>query len=114
MLTPQEVAQAYELTEPSPAWLSAVCASVTSYINGLPDVERVTVTETIDGVAVETTTWGAETRLGALMLAARLYERRDSRGGVINLGESATYVARHDSDISRLLRLDVWARPKVA
>nr|DAL28220.1 MAG TPA_asm: head to tail adaptor [Caudoviricetes sp.] len=114
MITADEVVQAYELTEPAQAWLTAVVGSVNAYVATLPDITTVTTVETIDGVPVETTTWGAETKLGALMLAARLYDRRDSRGGVINLGESVSYVSRYDSDIARLLHLDTYTKPKVA
>lgn len=45
-------------------------------------------------------------QLGAVMLAARLYARRNSPGGVVALGElGATYVARADPDVVRLLGL---------
>lgn len=114
MLTPDAVAAAYELTEPATAWLAAVVESVNSYVESLPDIDRITTREDVDGVTVESSTWGPDTHLGALMLAARLYERRDSRGGVINLGESVTYVARYDPDVARLLRLDAFTKPKVA
>lgn len=117
MIHPDDVARAYELTEPSTEFLSAVCEAVNSYVWSLPDIDLVTQeTELHDGTGevLVSKAWGPETRLGALMLAARLYERRDSRGGVISLGESITYISKHDADVARLLRLESWAKPKVA
>lgn len=50
--------------------------------------------------------------LGATMLAARMYRRRNSPNGVEAVTESGTsYVARHDPDVSRLLQLDQHAAP---
>lgn len=49
---------------------------------------------------------GASIRLGAIMLAARLYARRGSPLGVAAFGDlGATYVKTHDSDIESLLGL---------
>lgn len=115
MITAEQVTQAYDLTEPSEKWLGAVVGAVNAWVTRLPDIATETTTDTLaDGTVIETTTWAADTELGALMLAARLYDRRDSRGGVVNLGESVSYIARHDVDIARLLRIDGYAKPKVA
>lgn len=114
MLTRDAVANAYELTEPGP-FLDLCVQAVNSYVSTLPDIKTVEVTETLeDGTTVTVTKWDDDTVLGATMLAARLYERRDSRGGVINIGESASYVSRYDSDISRLLRMDSFRKAKVS
>ena len=49
-----------------------------------------------------------ETKLGALMLAARTYRRRNSPNGIETVsGETVAYVARYDPEISRYLRLSV-------
>lgn len=114
MITDEMVTQAYDLTEPSAEWLKLVVSAVNTWVDRLPDIARTETTATVEGVEVITTGWADDTRLGALMLAARLYDRRDSRGGVVNIGDSVSYIARHDVDIARLLRLDSYAKPKVA
>jgi len=48
------------------------------------------------------------------MLAARMYRRRNSPSGVEAITDAGTsFVARYDSDISRLLRLDGFAQPRI-
>ncbi|MFW0790100.1 hypothetical protein [Gordonia sp. CPCC 205333] len=50
--------------------------------------------------------WPAHIVQGAVMLAARITRRRNSPGGVESFSEmGATYVARYDIDIDRLLGL---------
>lgn len=57
---------------------------------------------------------GDDVLLGAVMLASRLFRRRNSPGGVEAMTEAgATYVARTDSDVSRLLQLDVFQPPRI-
>lgn len=52
--------------------------------------------------------------LGATMLAARLFERRNSPNGVAAFGDGATaYVQRNDPDVAILLRMGPYARPGV-
>ena len=47
-------------------------------------------------------------RLGGIMLAARLFRRRNSLGGIESLGDGGiAYIARQDSDIARLLGFDI-------
>lgn len=76
----------------------AVTALVVAY-RGLPD----------DG-----DDWPANVSLGAKMLAARLYRRRNSPAGVEALGElGPVYVSRNDPDLSQLLELGRYAPPKV-
>ncbi|ALF00764.1 head-to-tail adaptor [Arthrobacter phage Maggie] len=56
----------------------------------------------------------ADTVLGAKMLAARLYRRRNSPSGVEAITDAGTsFVARYDSDISRYLKLDGFAAPRI-
>ena len=53
----------------------------------------------------------ADRQAGAVLLAARLYARRNSPGGVVALGDmGAGYISRQDPDVSALLGL---ARPRV-
>lgn len=102
MLTPQEVAD--WLGAPfADAQLEATTTAVNSYVDGLPSIARTSSGE-----------WGPATRLGATMLAARLYKRRNSPNGLESFGEiGSTYVSRYDSDIARLLRLESFKIPRV-
>lgn len=57
-------------------------------------------------------TWDDATKLGAMMLTARLHRRRNSPSGVESLTEmGASYISRYDSDIARLLLIDAFAKP---
>jgi hypothetical protein len=59
--------------------------------------------------------WDAAKRLGATMLAGRLYRRRNSAEGVATFTtDGAVYVQRNDPDIALLLELGPYARPVVA
>lgn len=58
--------------------------------------------------------WPNGVNLGATMLAARLLRRRNSPNGVEGMTTDAiSYVARYDSDIARLLKLDGFQGPAV-
>lgn len=91
--------------------LEIVCQAVSAYVDGLPSIERVAIDQGPHGPA--RVQWAETTYLGALMLAARLYRRRNSPAGVEAVGDSMTYVTRYDSDISRLLRIDQFNRPVI-
>lgn len=73
----------------------------------------------IDAVNGMVTQWHGETwppgvHLGAVMLAARLYRRRNSPAGVESFTDmGASYVARYDSDLDRQLRINGWLPPRV-
>lgn len=60
--------------------------------------------------------WSGAPRItqGATMLAARLFERRNSPNGVAAFGDGATaYVQRNDPDVALLLRIGPYAKPGV-
>lgn len=58
--------------------------------------------------------WNPAQAQGALMLAARLFRRRNSPGGVETLGDiTAVYVSRRDPDIVMLLGISHWQKPAV-
>lgn len=58
--------------------------------------------------------WSGSIRLGALMLGARLYRRRNSPAGVESMGElGPVYVSRNDPDLSQLLGFGRWAKPRI-
>lgn len=73
-------------------------------------VRRHRVPRIIDGAAV----WPDDVTLGATMLAARLWRRRNSPEGVATFGaDGALYVSRTDPDIAQLLQLGQYAPPVV-
>lgn len=80
--------------------LDRIAAATSSYVNDLPHVR--------DAVALDPAAeWDEATVTGALMLAARLYRRRNSPSGVEAFAESGVvYVAKRDPDVARLLRLN--------
>lgn len=55
--------------------------------------------------------WPADVVLGATMLCARLWRRKDSPAGVEPMGDTFAFVARSDPDISLLLRIGAYAGP---
>lgn len=82
-----------------------VSAAVAAFVAALPGT---LARQDADG------TWCAETRLGATMLAARLIRRRNSPAGVEAFSDSgATYVSRHDPDVSLMLRIERKAAPQI-
>ena len=85
--------------------LDEIAAAVDVFIRGLRVAD-----ETARGKGE----WPAPIRLGAKMLAARLYRRRNSPDGVAAFtGEGAVYVQRNDPDIAVMLRLGAHASPAV-
>lgn len=99
-MNPRELATAAaqwsKLTAPDPA-LEQCAAAVATLIATLSHVTR---------------PWPPDIELGATMLTARLYRRRNSPNGVESLTDmGATYVSRYDSDIARLLKIDSFALP---
>lgn len=59
-------------------------------------------------------TWGPDHALGAQMLGARLWRRRNSAEGVAAFtADGAVYVQRNDPDVAMLLELGPYARPVV-
>lgn len=58
--------------------------------------------------------WPEDIRTGLIMWAQRQWARRSSPTGITGYSDSgATYVARWDPDVERLLRIGKWARPVV-
>ena len=79
---------------PSDPALLRVCEAVVAHVATLPVVAEA-------GADVP-----ASATHGALMLAARLYRRRNSPNGLEAFSaDGAVYVSRYDSDVAMLLRL---------
>jgi hypothetical protein len=58
--------------------------------------------------------WPADVLSAALIMAARLFARRNSPTGVAAYTDAGpSYVARWDPDLERLLLIGSWARPQV-
>lgn len=58
--------------------------------------------------------WTADHRLGATLLAARLYRRKDSPGGMVQFGtEGAGYVSGNFPDVAILLGIGTYAVGRV-
>lgn len=103
MITAQEVASWLNIGEVD-EYLALVIPAVNLYVENLPNIDR-------DESGV---TWADTTRLGAIMLGARMYQRKNSPGGIEAAGEAGvTYVSRWDSDISRLLNIDSFKKPVI-
>lgn len=80
-----------------------VCDAVDEFVRGLPSV--IQFVEPMDEAA-----WPPRYALGARMLAARLWKRRNSPEGVAAFtGEGVVYVRRTDPDIAEQLRLNFGA-----
>lgn len=89
--------------------LEAVVLAVTDTIDALPDAPR--LPDDKDGTPGG---WAPRTVQAATMLGARLYRRRNSANGIEAIVDGgASYVARWDSDISRMLRIDGYTRPVI-
>lgn len=102
LVTPQAVAKYLKLTNAALTELedvtNAVIALIVSY----------------KGIPAPGTQWGDDIKLGATMLAARIYRRRNSPAGVESLGElGPVYVSRNDPDLAQLLKLGRYATPQV-
>jgi hypothetical protein len=78
------------------AWVAA-----TAYVTGL------------DPVTWPGGEWPPDVTLGATMLAARLYRRRNTPAGIEAIADGAVYVPRRDSDVDSMLHMGAWAPPRV-
>lgn len=83
--------------------LSLVVGFVNHYVDTLPTIDRLE-----DGLS-----WAPNTTYGALLLANKMYRRKNSPDGIVSLGESTMYVSRFDSDISRALNLGDHLKPVI-
>jgi hypothetical protein len=64
--------------------------------------------------AVGLEAWPERIQLGATMLAARLFRRKNSPAGVESFGQlGAAYVMRNDPDIAQLLALGNYQLPQI-
>lgn len=93
---------------PAGAVLSAVASDVAAT---MAPVATATASVT---VTLEAGAWSPRVVLGATMLGARLFRRRNSASGVETFsGQGVVYVQRNDPDIAQMLELGDYARPAV-
>lgn len=84
--------------------LEAIVAAVNNMVRGWRISER----------AVGLVEWPERIQLGATMLAARLWRRKNSPAGVESFGQlGAAYVMRNDPDIAQLLALGSHQLPQI-
>jgi hypothetical protein len=57
--------------------------------------------------------WPPDLTQGAIMLAARLYRRRNTPAGVESMPDGAVYLPKRDADIDPLLKIGRYAPPRV-
>ena len=77
--------------------LLMVAEAVVVYVSSLPVVEDLPTGEPLP----------PSVELGMIMLASRMYRRRNSPTGIDSVtADGVTYVTRYDSDIASMLRLD--------
>ena len=101
-VTAEEVASYLRLATSTDPEAKRGAAAVNAYLAGRDDLLEAPGTPT------------AAAKLGALMLAAKLVRRRNSPYGTESVdGSVASYTARYDPDISRLLGIDYHAAPGV-
>lgn len=82
-------------------------AAVNAFVRGLPVAQRYDADPALPA-------WPGTIELGATMLAARLYRRRNTPGGVeVATGLGFAYVRRTDPDVAQLLELGDYAAPAV-
>lgn len=104
MITAQEVIDYLEINlSETDSHLALIVPAVNEMVEALPSIDRTALGA-----------WKATTHLGAIMLAARLYQRKNSPSGITSIGEGvSTYISRYDSDIARLLNIDSFQKPMV-
>jgi hypothetical protein len=82
--------------------LRDVIAGVNAYVRRLPSA--------VDDIAEG---WADDIVLGAVMLAARIFRRKNTPAGADAVAASAApYVARNDPEIAMLLGIGDFAKPK--
>lgn len=90
--------------------LAGIVAAVNSFLRDLPVSDRVRVDTTQD--AANLLEWPARIVEGGLMLAGRLWRRKDTPGGVAVMGDNGpVYVRRNDPDVALLLELGEHGKP---
>ena len=93
--------------------LARIVGAVNGFVRGLPIAGRAyAATDTQE--AADALVWPDRIVEGAVMLAARLWRRKDTPGGVSTLGDGGVvYVRRNDPDVALLLEIGEHGKPGV-
>lgn len=108
MITTEQVKAWLHLSDGADdALIDDVVAATNAWVGALPYVRELDPTTWPDGL------WPSDVTQGAIMLAARLYRRRNTPSGVEPFVEGAVYLPRRDHDVDALLHNGFYARPRV-
>ncbi len=89
--------------------LALAINAVNEFVVELPIVEKLITPPIADGAV-----WPHRVRVGATLLALRLFKRSDSPIGIASFGEEgAVYVQRNDPDIAQMLKIGSYTAPAV-
>lgn len=89
----------------------AVVQSVVEAVNALVISLPVAGSSNTDPAPAD---WPPTIKFGAMLLASRLWRRRNTPGGVEATGDfGIAYVRRNDPDIAQMLQLGEYAPPRV-
>lgn len=88
-----------------------ILTDVVGAVNGW--VAQTAYVKELDPLVWKPPDWPMDVTQGAVMLAARLYRRRNTPGGIESMADSAVYVPRRDSDVDLLLHQGAWAPPRI-
>lgn len=103
-----------ELLGQQPAAAGATPADLTIQAAAVNALVRRWLAEPVPVPPATVAYWSSDVTLGATMLAARLYRRRNSAGGVeVYGGDGPAYVRRNDPDVAMLLGLGEYAPIRV-
>lgn len=83
--------------------ITDVVAATTAYVATIPYVLA------LDPEVWPPGLWPSDVTQGAIMLAARLYRRRNTPSGVESFVEGAVYLPRRDHDVDMLLHQGFYA-----
>jgi hypothetical protein len=92
------------------ARLVRIVAAVNAFIRTIPAADRVNADTQEEA---DLLTWPGHIVEGGVMLAARLWRRKDTPAGVVSSPTGPVYVRRNDPDIALLLELGEHGRPAV-
>lgn len=108
MITADQVKAWLHLTDTADDQLMAdVVDAVNAWVGSTAYVRELDPTTWPDEV------WPSDVTQGAVMLAARLYRRRNTPSGVEPFVEGAVYLPRRDADVDMLLHQGFYAPPRV-
>ncbi|RZU61445.1 hypothetical protein [Zhihengliuella halotolerans] len=81
--------------------LSMVAEAVNGFVDKLPHIER-----DAEGA------WTTQTKMGALLVASRLWLRTESPSGIQKFGDGQIYISKFDPEAAKLLNTDEYSKPE--